>query len=126
MIRSKYEAFDAFKLYKVEVKNQLERRIEILRPDRGSDNFNQDVFIGYAHNNKAYRLLDNKSGVVVESKDVEFFKDKFSKDIENSNPIKFPSTSQENVRPSLVIEEPRRNTRSRKDKNLGDDFYSFD
>ena len=86
----------------------------------------KSVFIGYAHNNKAYRLLDNKSGVVVESKDVEFFKDKFSKDIENSNPIKFPSTSQENVRPSLVIEEPRRNTRSRKDKNLGDDFYSFD
>ena len=35
MLRSKDETFDSFKLYKVEVENQLEKRIKILRSDRG-------------------------------------------------------------------------------------------
>nr|KAJ0223354.1 hypothetical protein LSAT_V11C200071580 [Lactuca sativa] len=65
------------------------------------------VFIGYAQNNKAYRLIDDESGVVIESRDVEFFKDKYSRDFENSNPKIAPITSQENVQPSQVIEESR-------------------
>ena len=42
------------------------------------------IFVGYARNSKAYRLLDKESGVIVESRDVEVFKDKFSGDAENS------------------------------------------
>nr|KAJ0216757.1 hypothetical protein LSAT_V11C300136620 [Lactuca sativa] len=55
----------------------------------------KSVFIGYAQNNNAYRLLDNESGVVIESRDVEFFKDKFSRDFENSNTIISPNYSNE-------------------------------
>ena len=32
----------------------------------------KSVFVGYAENSKAYRLLDIESNVIVESKDVEF------------------------------------------------------
>ncbi|KAI3496569.1 hypothetical protein L1887_38934 [Cichorium endivia] len=85
----------------------------------------KSTFIGYAQNSKAYRLLDDESGVVVESRDVEFFEDKFSREVENTNPTIAPSTSQENLRPSNVVEEPRRSTRARKEKNLGDDFFSY-
>ena len=38
------------------------------------------MFVGYAENSKAYRLLDLSSNTVVESRDVEFIEDKFSKD----------------------------------------------
>ena len=40
----------------------------------------KNVFVGYAENSKAYRLLDLSSNTVVESRDVEFIEDKFSKD----------------------------------------------
>ncbi|KAI3815113.1 hypothetical protein L1987_14769 [Smallanthus sonchifolius] len=239
LLRTKDEAFDAFKIYKAEVENQLEKRIKILRSDRGGEYFNQkfdayceengiihertspftpqqnglaerknrtlcemvncmlnqsglpnnlwgealltacyvhnritsrvipnspyeswkgrkpnlehlrvwgcvayyrtpdpkrsklgaramkSVFIGYAHNSKAYRLLDNESGTVIESRDVEFFENKFSRDDENSNPISSPSTSRERIQPSQIIEEPRRSTRARKEKIYGDDFLSY-
>lgn len=36
---SKDEAFDKFKIYKVEVENQLGRKIEVLRSDRGVEHF---------------------------------------------------------------------------------------
>nr|KAJ0208754.1 hypothetical protein LSAT_V11C400162950 [Lactuca sativa] len=42
LLRSKDEAFDAFKRYKAEVENQLERHIKILRSDRGGEYFNQE------------------------------------------------------------------------------------
>nr|KAJ0202095.1 hypothetical protein LSAT_V11C600310800 [Lactuca sativa] len=42
LLRSKDEAFDAFKRYKVEVENQLERHIKILRSDRGGEYFNHE------------------------------------------------------------------------------------
>ena len=239
LLRTKDEAFDAFKLYKAEVENQQDKRIKILRSDRGGEYFNhafdtfceengikhertspftpqqnglaerknqtlmemvnymlnqsglptnmwgealltacyihnritsrviptspyelwkgrqpnldylrvwgcvayyrtpdpkrsklgdrarKSVFIGYAQNSKAYRLLDDESGVVVESRDVEFFEDKFSKDVENLEPVIAPSTSRENVQPTPVVVEPRRSTRVRKEKNLGDDFFSY-
>nr|KAJ0209234.1 hypothetical protein LSAT_V11C400174680 [Lactuca sativa] len=60
-------------------------------------------------NNKDYRLLYDKSSVVVESRDEEFFK--FPRDVENSNPI--------------IAQKPMRSTRVRKEKNLRDDFYSY-
>nr|KAJ0188051.1 hypothetical protein LSAT_V11C900477710 [Lactuca sativa] len=215
LLRSKDEAFDAFKRYKAEVENQLERHIKILRSDRGGEYFNQEfdtfceengikhertspytpqqnglaerknrtlcemvncmitsrviptrpyelwkgrkpnldylkvwgcvayyrtpnpkrtklgaranksIFIGYAQNNKAYRLLDIDSGVVVESRDVEFFEDKFSRDEENSSHTTPTSTSREILPPPPIVDEPRRSTRARIEKTFGDDFYSY-
>nr|KAJ0187402.1 hypothetical protein LSAT_V11C900469240 [Lactuca sativa] len=86
---------------------------------------NKSIFIGYAQNSKAYRLLDIDSGVVVESRDVEFFEDKFSKDEENSSHTTPTSTSQEILPPPPIVEEPRRSTRARIEKTFGDDFYSY-
>ena len=40
----------------------------------------KSVFVGYVENSKSYRLLDLSSTMVVESRDVEFIEDKFSKD----------------------------------------------
>ena len=39
----------------------------------------KSVFVGYAENSKAYRLLDLSSNTMVESRDVEFIEDKFNK-----------------------------------------------
>ena len=44
----------------------------------------KSVFIGYVENSKAYRLLDLSSNIVVESRDVVFIKDKFSRDSMNA------------------------------------------
>ena len=40
----------------------------------------ESVFVGYAENSKAYRLLDLSSNTMVESRDVEFIEDKFNED----------------------------------------------
>ena len=40
----------------------------------------KSVFVSYAESSKAYRLLDLSFITVVESRDVEFIEDKFSKD----------------------------------------------
>ncbi|KAJ9547539.1 hypothetical protein OSB04_020082 [Centaurea solstitialis] len=85
----------------------------------------KSIFVGYAMNSVAYRFLDNESGVTLESRDADFFEDKFLKDSENTNPISVPSTSRDVPEPSRNIEEPRRSTRTRKEKILGDDFVSF-
>ena len=37
----------------------------------------KSVFIGYVENSKIYKLLDLDSNVIVESRDVEFFENKF-------------------------------------------------
>ena len=37
----------------------------------------KSVFVGYAENSKAYRLLDLDSNVIIESRDVEFMERKF-------------------------------------------------
>ncbi|KAJ9561598.1 hypothetical protein OSB04_006758 [Centaurea solstitialis] len=239
LLKSKDEAFDAFKVYKAEVENQQEKRIKILRSDRGGEYFSREfdafceengikhertspftpqqnglaerknrtlvemvncmlnqsglptnlwgealltachihnritsrviptspyelwkgrkpeidymkvwgcvayyrtpdpkrsklgdramksIFVGYAMNSVAYRFLDNESGFIVESRDADFFEDKFLKDSETTNPISIPSTSRDVPEPSRYIEEPRRSTRTRKEKSLGDDFVSY-
>ncbi|KAJ9561599.1 hypothetical protein OSB04_006759 [Centaurea solstitialis] len=239
LLKSKDEAFDAFKVYKAEVENQQEKRIKILRSDRGGEYFSREfdafceengikhertspftpqqnglaerknrtlvemvncmlnqsglptnlwgealltachihnritsrviptspyelwkgrkpeidymkvwgcvayyrtpdpkrsklgdramksIFVGYAMNSVAYRFLDNESGVIVESRDADFFEDKFLKDSETTNPISIPSTSRDVPEPSRYIEEPRRSTRTRKEKSIGDDFVSY-
>ncbi|KAJ9557191.1 hypothetical protein OSB04_011805 [Centaurea solstitialis] len=58
----------------------------------------KSIFVGYANNKKTYRLLDKDSGVIVESRDVEFFEDKFLEDVENSDrtlDTSLPGTSQD-------------------------------
>jgi hypothetical protein len=40
----------------------------------------KSVFIGYAVNSKAYRLLDLSSNIIVESRDVKFIENKFISD----------------------------------------------
>nr|KAJ0206375.1 hypothetical protein LSAT_V11C500251270 [Lactuca sativa] len=72
----------------------------------------KSVFFGYSQNNKAYRLLDDESGVAVESRDVEFFEDKFSKDDENSNSTIQTITSRKIIPPPLIVEEPKTSNRT--------------
>ena len=42
LLRSKDETFDAFKCYKSEVENQKERKIKILRSDKGGEYFPEE------------------------------------------------------------------------------------
>ncbi|GJR84223.1 retrovirus-related pol polyprotein from transposon TNT 1-94 [Tanacetum coccineum] len=64
------KAFDSFKVYKAEVENQLGKRIKILRSDHGGEYF-IGMFDAFCEEN--------------ESRDVDFFEDKFSNDVENSH-----------------------------------------
>jgi transposase InsO family protein len=45
LMRNKDESFDMFKKYKTEVENQKDRRIKILRSDRGGEYFLQEFTI---------------------------------------------------------------------------------
>ncbi|KAJ9557204.1 hypothetical protein OSB04_011818 [Centaurea solstitialis] len=79
-------------------------------------------------NTPRYRLLDKETGVIVESRDVDFLEDKFSEDAKNSDRTLAPSlpgTSHDSSKTSQKVEEPRRSTRVRKGKSLGDDFLSY-
>ncbi|GKA09245.1 retrovirus-related pol polyprotein from transposon TNT 1-94 [Tanacetum coccineum] len=86
----------------------------------------RSVFVGYAKNSKAYRLLDERTGVIIESRDVDFFEDKFSNDVENSHTELVPTpygSSRGEI--SKEINEPRRSMRARKEKDFGSDFFSY-
>ncbi|KAJ9545520.1 hypothetical protein OSB04_025227 [Centaurea solstitialis] len=75
----------------------------------------KSIFVGYAINSNGYR-------------DVDFLEDKFSEDAENSDRTLAPSlpgTSHNSSKTSQKVDEPRRSTRVRKEKNLGDDFLSY-
>ncbi|KAJ9551062.1 hypothetical protein OSB04_015107 [Centaurea solstitialis] len=88
----------------------------------------KSIFVGYAVNSPAYRLLDKETGVIVESRGVDFLEDKFSGDAENSDRIldsNLPGTSNNGSKTSQKVDEPRRSTRVRKEKSLGDDFLSY-
>ncbi|KAK3028625.1 hypothetical protein RJ639_038398 [Escallonia herrerae] len=92
----------------------------------------KSVFVGYAGNSKAYRLLDLESNVIVESRDVEFFENKFSTDYEvidddsQGNGPKEPLGLERHQLIDSRIQpmEPRRSTRARKEKGLNSDFIS--
>nr|KAJ0209067.1 hypothetical protein LSAT_V11C400185590 [Lactuca sativa] len=184
-MQTKDEAFDAFKRYKADVENQLERHIKILRSDRGREYFNQefDTFCEengikhertspytpqqnglaerknrtlceivnymlnqsgqpnnlwgealltacYVHNRITSRVIPTSpyelwKGVAVESRDVEFFEDKVSKDEGNSSHTTPTSTSREILPPPPIVEEPRRSTMGRTEKTFREDFYSY-
>ena len=57
------------------------------------------VFVGYAELLKVYRLLNLIFNVIMESKDVEFFENKFSHDFLDS---KHSNTSDSNTNTSLT------------------------
>ena len=91
----------------------------------------KSVFVGYAQNSKAYRLLDLESNVIVESIHVEFFENSFVKSQTMNEPEKDQNTSiaydlltkrKDTIEPS----EPRRSQRTRKEKYLDYDFISPD
>ena len=88
----------------------------------------KSVFVGYAENSKAYRLLDLESNVIMESRDVQFLENKTQDDSTNETNIPDRSSS-----PLLVdnknteIQEQveiRRSQRTRKEKILDPDFIS--
>jgi hypothetical protein len=92
----------------------------------------QSVFVGYAMNSKTYRLLDLSSNTIVESRDVEFIKNKFI----NNSQIE-PKQTQESdslvndllsgnkrIEPSSPNEQ-RRSQRVRKEKDFCPDFISY-
>ena len=58
------------------------------------------AFVGYASNRKAYRLLDLKSNVIIESKEVEFFENLLSDS--NSQVPTSVGESQEETPPKVV------------------------
>ena len=94
----------------------------------------KSVFIGYAENSKAYRLLDLSSNIVVESRDVVFIEDKFSKD--SMNALISTQTQQTESNPNTTFggtkriesgspSEQRKSQRIRKVKDSGSDFFSY-
>lgn len=85
----------------------------------------ESVFTEYAHNSKAYRFLDFELGIVLESRYVKFFEERYCSDDENSNSTTSTSTSPKIHPLPLIIEEPRRSTRYIIEKNVGDYLYSY-
>ena len=61
------------------------------------------AFVGYASNNKAYRLLDFESNVIVESREVELF-DNLLSDSNSQVPTSVRESQVET--PSKVVEQP--------------------
>ncbi|RVW67819.1 hypothetical protein CK203_060977 [Vitis vinifera] len=61
------------------------------------------VFVGYASNSKAYRLLDLESNVIIESREVEFFENLLS-DSNSQVPTSVGESLEET--PSKVVEQP--------------------
>lgn len=107
----------------------------------------KSVFVGYAENSKAYRLLDLDSNIIVESRDVQFLENKFHFDSTNEVPLtqtqeashdSIASNSHTNLPQSLIpsctsinkrqnVEIPieaRRSQRARKTKELDPNFIS--
>ena len=98
----------------------------------------KSVFVGYAENSKAYRLLDLESNVIMESRDVQFLENKTRDDFTNESTSLFGVVNETNIpnrssSPLLVdnkntkIQEQveiRRSRRTRKEKVLDPDFIS--
>ena len=89
----------------------------------------KSVFVGYAENSKAYRLLNLDTNVIVEARDVEFIENKFIND--STNELESVVRSSSDIGPSSkrkeseISFEPRRSQRERKEKSFGPDFISF-
>jgi hypothetical protein len=92
----------------------------------------KSVFVGYAVNSKAYRLLDLSSNTIVESRDVEFIENKFINDSqiepkqtqESDLLVNDSLSGNKRIEPSSPSEQ-RRSQRARKEKDFGHDFISY-
>ena len=103
----------------------------------------KSVFVGYAENSKANRLLDLESNVIVESRDVQFLENKTQNDSTNESSkfllggveeINTPTNIPNNSSSPLLVEkentniqkqvEIRKSQRTRKEKVLDPDFIS--
>uniref|UniRef100_A0A2N9HGJ4 Uncharacterized protein n=1 Tax=Fagus sylvatica TaxID=28930 RepID=A0A2N9HGJ4_FAGSY len=92
----------------------------------------KSVFVGYAVNSKAYRLLDLSSNTIVESRDVEFIENKFINDSqiepkqtqESDSLVNDSLSGNKRIEPSSPSEQ-RRSQRVRKEKDFGPDFISY-
>jgi VanZ family protein len=92
----------------------------------------KSVFVGYAQNSKAYRLLDLETNVIVKSIHVEFIKNKFISDSNVQEPtlkVMTPNSMLSEKCKNLEVRgsnEPRRNQRVRKEKHIDTYFISTD
>nr|GEX54661.1 retrotransposon protein, putative, Ty1-copia subclass [Tanacetum cinerariifolium] len=91
----------------------------------------KSIFVGYAKDSKSYRCLDLDSNVIVESRDVDFFENKFRYDSTSTNEIvtqipqdiSGPNLNSNNKRNRIESSSaPRRSERARKERNLNLDF----
>ena len=94
----------------------------------------KNVFVGFAVNSKAYKLLDLSSNTIVESRDVEFIENKFIND--SQIPLEPKQTQETNslvndslcgnkkIEPSSPSEQ-RKSQKVRKEKVFGPDFISY-
>nr|GEV86280.1 zinc finger, CCHC-type [Tanacetum cinerariifolium] len=90
----------------------------------------KSVFVRYAKDSKSYRCLDFDSNIIVESRDVDFFKNKFRHDSTSTNEI-VTQIPQDNSGPNLNSNNkrnttesssaPRRSERARKERILDPD-----
>ncbi|KAL0545202.1 hypothetical protein IC582_020351 [Cucumis melo] len=93
------------------------------------------VFIGYAENSKAYRFYDLENKVVIESNDVDFFKDKILFKSRNSRGLNSQTSRglSSSSLPSIRIQtqdkevdpELRRSKRAITIKDFGEDFEMY-
>jgi VanZ family protein len=90
----------------------------------------KSVFVGYAQNSKAYRLLDLETNMIVKSIHVEFIENKFISDSNVQEPtlkVMTLNSMLSEKRKNLEVRgsnEPRRNQRVRKEKHIDTDFIS--
>ncbi|GJY60196.1 zinc finger, CCHC-type containing protein [Tanacetum coccineum] len=98
---------------------------------RGGNRGLKSVFVGYAKDSKSYRCLDLDSNVIVESRDVDFFENKFCHDSTSTNEIMTqipqdisgPDLNSNNKRNMAESSSaPRRSERARKERSLDPDF----
>ncbi|GKD11562.1 retrovirus-related pol polyprotein from transposon TNT 1-94 [Tanacetum coccineum] len=91
----------------------------------------KSVFVGYAKDSKSYRCLDLDSNVIVESRDVDFFENKFRHDSTSTNEIvtqipqdiSGPNLNSNNKRNMAESSSaPRISERARMERNLDPDF----
>jgi VanZ family protein len=92
----------------------------------------KSVFVGYAQNSKAYRLLDLETNVIVKSIHVEFIENKFINDSNVQEPtlkVMTPNSMLSEKCKNLEVRgsnKPRRNQRVRKEKHIDTYFISTD
>ncbi|XP_070049109.1 uncharacterized protein [Nicotiana tomentosiformis] len=133
----KDEAMDPFKQYKNKVEMQLDKKIKMIRSDRGGEYESpfEEIYLeyGYATNSKAYHFLIHKSGntdihinTVIESDNAEFFENIYPYKMECESSSEKFKRPQEEAKESIFDEEnPRRSKRQRTATSFGPDFLAF-